>query len=87
MRAELLDLMSQVESNLRFSQLHPLRPSHTDQSQGSKLSLTDRQIHRISISRSPSAHRLWDLKLRIKGSLVKKTVIPKSNISCLAAQK
>ena len=27
--------MSQVGSNLRFSRLHPLRPSHTDQSQGS----------------------------------------------------
>ena len=27
--------MSQVGSNLRLSQLHPLRPSHTDQSQGS----------------------------------------------------
>ena len=42
MRAQLLDFMSQVGSNFRLSQLHPLRPSHTDQSQGSKLSLTDR---------------------------------------------
>ena len=36
MRAQLSTLMSQVGSNLLFSQLHPLRPS--DQSQGSKLS-------------------------------------------------
>ena len=35
MRAQLSTLMSQVGSNLRLSQLHPLRPSHTDQSQGS----------------------------------------------------
>ena len=33
--------MSQVGSNLRLSQLDPLRPSHTDQSQGSKLSFTE----------------------------------------------
>ena len=38
MRAQLSTLMSQVGSNLRSSQLHPLRPSYTDQSQGSKLS-------------------------------------------------
>ena len=29
--------MSQVGSNLRLAQLHPLRPSRTDQSRGSKL--------------------------------------------------
>jgi hypothetical protein len=57
--------MSQVESNLRLSQLHPLRPSHTDQSQGSKLSLTDTHTDRISISRSTSAYWLWDLKTPI----------------------
>jgi hypothetical protein len=33
MRAQLSTLMSQVGSNMRLSQLHPLRPSHTDQSQ------------------------------------------------------
>ena len=32
MRAQLPTLMSQVGYNLRLSQLHPLRPSHTDQS-------------------------------------------------------
>ena len=44
-------------SNLRLSQLHPpkLRPSHTDQSQGS---LTHRHTHRKSISRNRSALRL-----------------------------
>jgi hypothetical protein len=35
MKAQLPIIMSQVGSNLRLSQLHPLRPSHTDQSQGS----------------------------------------------------
>ena len=33
--------MSQLGSNLQLSQLQPLRPSHTDQSHGSKLSFTD----------------------------------------------
>ena len=37
MRVQLSDLMSQVGSNLRFSQLQPLRPSHTDQSQVSEI--------------------------------------------------
>ena len=30
--------ISQVGSNLRLSQLHPLRPNHIDQSHGSELS-------------------------------------------------
>ena len=41
--------MSQVGSNLRLSQLHPLRPSHTDQSQGSKV-ITDTQTDRYTES-------------------------------------
>ena len=60
--------MSQSGSNLRLSQLHPLRPSHTDQSQGSKVitdTHTDRQIDRKSISRNRSAYRLCDLKIVI----------------------
>ena len=32
--------MSQVGSNLRFSQLHPREPNHSDQSQGSKFTHT-----------------------------------------------
>ena len=71
MRAQLSTLMSQVGSNLRFSQLHPLRPIHTDQSQGSKLSLflwnhrlrTDRQNDRVNCRDGSSCNQTWVTRL------------------------
>ena len=58
--------MSQVGSNLRLSQLHPLRPSHTDQSQGLKLSQNHRQTDRqteFPLVEVPQHFVLWDLKI------------------------
>ena len=62
MRAQLSVLMSQVGSNLRLSQLHPLRPSDTDQSQGSIFGdrTTESQNHRTTES-----HRAESLNHRI----------------------
>ena len=51
------DLMSEVGSNLRLTQLHPLRHSHTDQSESSKLSFTEFPVVEV-----PQPVRLWDLK-------------------------
>ena len=54
--------MSQVGSNLRLSQLHPLRPSRTDQSQGLKLSQNPRQTE-FPLVEVPQHFVLWDLKM------------------------
>ena len=44
MRAQPSTLMSQVGSNLRFSQLHPLRPSYTDQLEYSFQTICVKQV-------------------------------------------
>ena len=53
--------MSQTGSNLRLSHLHPLRPSHTDQSQGSKCVTDQSHTHTQAKCRSPPAH--WSVGL------------------------
>ena len=51
---QLSNYMPQLGSNLRLSQLHPLRPNHIDQSQGSKLSKTE---HRKTTDHIPQTDK------------------------------
>ena len=59
---QLSNYMPQLGSNLRLSQLHPLRPNQTDQSQGSELS-SDRQTDRQAKWRSGQTVGLCRLKI------------------------
>ena len=66
MTGQLSNYMPQLGSNLWLSQLHPLRPNHIDQSQGSKLSKTDHRPPQTDQSTLWQGPALWKLNFLFK---------------------